>query len=89
LIANVLQLPIARVDHPEPGLLGNACYALASTGTFPDVLAAATELRAPAKTFEPDPGLAGVYAEAASTYDLARRAFAESHLDQKLASSKG
>jgi xylulokinase len=86
LLANVLELAIERIDHPEPGLLGNASYALAAIGVYSDPLTATRALRAPAQLFEPDSALAGRYGELAAAYELARDTFEHSGLDDRLAS---
>ena len=85
LLAHIFQLPVERVDHAEPGLLGSAGYALTATGTYDDAIASAEALRAPSERFDPDPALAPLYDELAGRYDAVRRAFAASELDERLA----
>jgi xylulokinase len=84
VIADATQLEVARVDHPEPGLLGASLYGVAALRTGASVLDVAGDMATPATVFQPRADVRDVYDEAAQLYARTRRALVDSGIDAAL-----
>jgi sugar (pentulose or hexulose) kinase len=67
--ADVIGLPIVRMEEEETSTLGAAILAAVCRGDFPDVAAAAGAMVRLGKRFTPDPRTAGVYARSYALYN--------------------
>ncbi|MHB8398860.1 MAG: xylulokinase [Candidatus Limnocylindrales bacterium] len=83
ILADVFQVPIARVNDPDPGLRGAGAYAWA--GVTRVSAAALARAREPGyDRFEPRRQFEDVYVDLADRYGAARRAFERAGLDERL-----
>jgi sugar (pentulose or hexulose) kinase len=55
IIADTLQLPVARTMEADPGLRGAACYAMAAIGADENAVAAARRIIVPRRLLDPAP----------------------------------
>lgn len=85
LIADVVGTEVVVPDETDSGLRGAAAYALAHTGSYPDVLSAATAIAGGGSARVPSPAATEALRAGAGYYRDVRRAFARSGLDTDLA----
>ena len=71
--ADVMNVPMVRISHPETGLIGAAIAGAVGLGWHPTLAAAADAMCPVERVFEPRPALACVYAQRAERHDRARR----------------
>ena len=67
--ADVIGLPLVRMEEEETSTLGAAILAAVACGDYPDIAAAAASMVRLGRRFEPDPGNAAVYARSFSLYN--------------------
>jgi sugar (pentulose or hexulose) kinase len=66
--ADVLQLPVIVAANHDAATLGAAVLAGVATGRYADVAEAASQMVPPGTTYQPNPGLRGVYDEVYGHY---------------------
>jgi xylulokinase len=67
--ADVIGLPIARMEEEETATLGAAMLAAVCHGDHPDIASAAAAMVRPGRRFEPDPRRLAVYERSFRLYN--------------------
>ena len=84
IVADALQVPVARSCDPDPGLRGAAAYGWAATTAGHSALDVARGAQPELDRFEPRTVLASRYADIAGRYGAVREAFGRASLDDLL-----
>jgi len=87
IVANAVQLPILRMDDPNPSLRGAACYAFTKAGAFGSLEAASRRLASPGSSIDPDLRLGDLYGEAATLQLELRLRLGDSSISSRLAAA--
>jgi xylulokinase len=89
ILADVFEVPIARVVAPDPGIRGAGAYAWGAIGGADSAGGLARANQPAFDRFEPDSSRAPLYSELADRYRTVREAFRLSGLDARLLGTPG